>query len=161
METSEFGQSRAAQQLRCHWLNYIFPAVLTSLDIDFICMVNITPKFKPEEEKKKALTFHAPCQEAASIRIHDQKFVHGHTSVQRSLGDVVFCWVAMSQLKILQTWKKRKRAIRRHLAFLLQVTGGNYGKMPCKHGNRSFCNWPREGKSSGILSQIFAQHGTA
>ena len=103
-------------------------------------MVDTTKStFRPEEGKKgKALTFQAHHQEAAHIPSFHiplaRTLPHGHTSVQRNLGNV-FNGAAVSQLKILQPCKKRKRGIWRQLAFLPQVPGGNCGQMPCKYSD--------------------------
>lgn len=67
--------------------------VLPSLDIAPICVADTaTSTFKPEEEKQgKALTSQVTIRNPA-FQSHPigPNFVHGHTSVQRSLGNVVF-----------------------------------------------------------------------
>lgn len=73
-----------------------------------ICTVEtMSAIVKPEKRKKqKALTFKFTNRKLHTHPLHiplARTLPHGHTSVQRSLGNVVFNRVAMSQLNIGQT----------------------------------------------------------
>lgn len=65
-----------------------------SLSVALICMADAaTSKGKPEEDRTgKALTFQGHRREGHTKLGYGPSFVHGHTLVQRSLGNGAFHW---------------------------------------------------------------------